>query len=376
MLTNSNGKFYYAATAEEIRDAIWGIQEDTIGEIDKTDTDGDGLYDIYETAGMRIPNGQVIYSDPTKKDTDGDGLSDGQEMGMPAEVRTLTDNYELETIDMKFFNYTSNPNEVDSDFDNATDSEDATPLETNDFKNYIFYEKGGDLFLAVEATDRLVKYIKKDKLVNVYPVNTLNGFKEGWNSMGKNNRGKIEYQIDEVVTIFHGAARSIYIYDEKSKPNQANNSLRLSTYANDTKNMPISSLDEKHINRLILSSCNNGNLDYLNSFVLGTDNYNQNVAISFMKEMPGIKEVHAWDGSSRYVPIIGYETHSSSENFRNMSFDKNGFERLSTGEITYFRIDNGIDFTPRIKYGIRKIQLHDGTYGEDYFVYYPLEVIK
>lgn len=83
LANETGGTFYYAATAEEIRKAIWGVKDEIIGEIDTTDTDGDGLYDIYETAGMIIPNGQVIYTDPNDPDSDDDGLDDDKEMGIP-----------------------------------------------------------------------------------------------------------------------------------------------------------------------------------------------------------------------------------------------------------------------------------------------------
>ena len=33
-----------------------------------------------ETAGMRLSNGEIIYTDPLNADTDGDGLKDGEEI--------------------------------------------------------------------------------------------------------------------------------------------------------------------------------------------------------------------------------------------------------------------------------------------------------
>lgn len=135
----TGGKFYYAATADEIRKSIFGVQGDTIGEIDTTDSDGDGLYDIYETAGMIIPNGQYIYSDPTTKFTDGDSLTDGQEMGVLErfEDQSFIKQFVLKlqgfdnTIYAQYFNYTSNPNEIDSDFDTYADDNDKEPLKSN-----------------------------------------------------------------------------------------------------------------------------------------------------------------------------------------------------------------------------------------------------
>lgn len=41
------------------------------GVVDKTDSDGDGLYDILESGGIRTQNGKIIYTNPYSKDTDG-----------------------------------------------------------------------------------------------------------------------------------------------------------------------------------------------------------------------------------------------------------------------------------------------------------------
>ena len=128
----TGGKFYYAATAEEIREAVFGIQEAALGEIDTTDTDGDGLYDIYETAGMLLPNGRYVYTDPENPDTDGDGLTDGEEMGVlkSFEEQSIMKQMELELkgfdskVYAEYFDYRSDPTKRDTDGDGYEDGVD------------------------------------------------------------------------------------------------------------------------------------------------------------------------------------------------------------------------------------------------------------
>jgi hypothetical protein len=48
----TGGKFFYAQTAEEIRRALFDTQQEALEGVDTTDTDGDGLYDTYEIAGI------------------------------------------------------------------------------------------------------------------------------------------------------------------------------------------------------------------------------------------------------------------------------------------------------------------------------------
>ncbi|MBD5135240.1 MAG: VWA domain-containing protein [Lachnospiraceae bacterium] len=78
----TGGNYYYAATTEDLKEAMSALERD-FNEIDTTDADQDGLYDVYEIMGMRLPNGQIVTTDPTKVDTDGDGISDADEFGLP-----------------------------------------------------------------------------------------------------------------------------------------------------------------------------------------------------------------------------------------------------------------------------------------------------
>ncbi|MFJ8067373.1 DUF3289 family protein [Peribacillus sp. NPDC096447] len=115
------------------RDAEDGISGDV--EIDITDSDGDGLYDIYEIEGMKTPYG-IIYSDPNKKDSDGDGLTDGQEMG---QLKSFT--VEIFGVEIHFEGFfpTSFPDRKDSDGDGKFDNEDLRPL-YSDFTDTEIYQ--------------------------------------------------------------------------------------------------------------------------------------------------------------------------------------------------------------------------------------------
>ena len=73
---------------------------------------------------MRLPNGKIIYSDPTKADTDGDGLKDGEEI-IPVPIpyfKSIPDaNGKLKPVKGYLFLMRSNPNLKDSDGDGLQD---------------------------------------------------------------------------------------------------------------------------------------------------------------------------------------------------------------------------------------------------------------
>lgn len=133
----TGGEFYIAKTAEDIVEIydIIGLNQ----HIDMTDTDGDGIADTFETAGMRLSNGEIIYTDPLNWDTDGDGIRDGDEivMGGFGSIHavlnedgsyTFTSDYGI-TFYMK-----SNPTMSDSDEDGYNDKVDPRPLKCDVFK--------------------------------------------------------------------------------------------------------------------------------------------------------------------------------------------------------------------------------------------------
>ncbi|MFZ2539399.1 MAG: hypothetical protein WAX04_10920 [Oscillospiraceae bacterium] len=236
----------------------------------------------------------------------------------------------------------SDPRKKDSDGDKYNDDIDAYPLSYIVNMSYIFYEKGGDDFLKDEALHREKKIKKNSEKVSVLPTNSLTEFCDYWNNMGVNAEGKVEYEISDVYTVFHGGPDFIWFGKDVT-----------------LETTDLNLLHNKKIGVLHLSSCNNGNLDYLNFGEWGGENFKQNMAISFLKTCSGIKTVKASDGFASYFIGLDISTgytdfweliRFSKSKFDRWSLAKNGRIRMATGFITYTRDDNGeIVFSPKIK---------------------------
>lgn len=127
MTEQTGGEYYYGTSANDIIGMFSQIQGGTVEQIDPTDTDEDGLYDIYETAGMRLPNGQIVHTDPAHADTDGDGLTDYEETGIIYNVdnRYIGDG---NFSGVKYFILRSDPTRKDTDSDGINDNKDPWPL--------------------------------------------------------------------------------------------------------------------------------------------------------------------------------------------------------------------------------------------------------
>lgn len=127
MADQTGGEYYYASTAEQLETVFATVIGSTILQIDPADADGDGLYDIFETAGMRLPNGEIITTDPTNPDSDGDSLTDYQETGI---VYNVDKRYIGKGLikDVTYFQMRSYPDRVDSDGDGEPDNTDDRPL--------------------------------------------------------------------------------------------------------------------------------------------------------------------------------------------------------------------------------------------------------
>ncbi len=83
------------------------------------------------------------------------------------------------------FWFSSDPWLVDTDDDNATDAEDFTPREYNEFVSYIFYPMNGEDFLKEEADTRY-RWISEfnNKTVQRFATTDIDDFEEQWNQMG------------------------------------------------------------------------------------------------------------------------------------------------------------------------------------------------
>lgn len=148
MTEQTGGEYYYASTADQLETVFATVIGSTILQIDPTDADGDGLYDIFETAGMRLPNGEIIYTDPTKLDSDGDSLTDYQETGI---VYNVDKRYIGKGLiqNVTYFQMKSYPDRVDSDGDGEPDNTDDRPL----MVDYCEVAKLNNIYLNIDKHD-------------------------------------------------------------------------------------------------------------------------------------------------------------------------------------------------------------------------------
>lgn len=149
--TTSHGVAYTAETASDLVEIYSQIG---FSDFDTTDTDGDGLYDAVETAGIRLKNGKIVYTDPIKKDTDGDGLEDGVEIDpnycLNKNETKYTVDGEIKTVKGYYFNFTSYPDRKNSDDDIFDDDIDSEKLTFNESRFNLMYADSSDYSTLTE----------------------------------------------------------------------------------------------------------------------------------------------------------------------------------------------------------------------------------
>lgn len=122
---------FYIASSEDVINVYQDIFSSQLG-VEPIDSDGDGIYDGIETAGMRNQFGNVIRTDPDDPDTDGDGLSDGEEVGNLLENTNVSDeDVENGIYSYRYYMMSSDPFRADSDGDEIIDPEDEEPWINN-----------------------------------------------------------------------------------------------------------------------------------------------------------------------------------------------------------------------------------------------------
>lgn len=130
----TGGQYFYARTTSDMQTIADTIRRKIINYVDTQDSDKDGIYDVYEINGVKLSNGEIIYSDPMKVDSDEDGLSDFEELGSPQEIHIDS---KWGAYDISIFKAKSNPKKGDSDEDGVKDSEDENPEDNaRHFKEY------------------------------------------------------------------------------------------------------------------------------------------------------------------------------------------------------------------------------------------------
>jgi hypothetical protein len=140
--TDTGGEFFRSANSQDLVERYENLGNEI--DIDTTDNDNDGLYDILEISGIRLENGEIIYTDPLDPDTGGDGLLDGEEVDThiqydeftEVEFRysssstssVLADNRAFPPVPQKIKNsMKSSPFDADCDNDGIIDAYDLNP---------------------------------------------------------------------------------------------------------------------------------------------------------------------------------------------------------------------------------------------------------
>ena len=143
---STGGLFFKAKKAEDLIEIYEKIDFDP--GFDRTDTDGDGLPDVVEAGGIRLCNGQIIYTDPVDSDSDGDGLLDGEEINPSIKYIEYVD-LALKNETGWYYQMKSDPNSIDSDGDLFPDNK----IDGIDLTGYYQYSDPNPLYSDVKIVD-------------------------------------------------------------------------------------------------------------------------------------------------------------------------------------------------------------------------------
>ena len=158
MANMTHGEFYKAITTNDLADIYSEIALDTF--FDTKDTDGDGLYDVFELAGIRVQNGQIVNTRYDLPDTDKDGLKDGVEIEpVPIYKTIIMDHKEQEVTAGYYFIMNSNPeSNDDSDGDGYSDIEDPDPMDKPEILGDKYDFLDGEIYYLAKMTGIYPEY--------------------------------------------------------------------------------------------------------------------------------------------------------------------------------------------------------------------------
>ncbi|MGE7093322.1 VWA domain-containing protein [Lysinibacillus sp. NPDC048646] len=140
--TSTGGKYFYASDAWK----LYGVFDDVAEETCIIDSDGDGLTDCMETRGMRLGNGEIIYTNKYVKDIDNDGLEDGQEI-LP----------QFNSRGGGYYVMKSDPWNPDTDYDYKKDGD-----ESDSNRNKYNFTEHLSVFMSTLAYENVEGYLGKN----------------------------------------------------------------------------------------------------------------------------------------------------------------------------------------------------------------------
>lgn len=135
-ITEKTGGIFVTASDSNAMSKIY----DRLTSYDLYDSDIDGLPDVFETAGMKLPTGEIIRTNIDKPDSDDDGLLDGEEIAY-----TINDGYVK-------FKLVSNPTLADSDGDGYDDKKEFSIYNSNPLVNEVVIHKLKNDYIAIDYT--------------------------------------------------------------------------------------------------------------------------------------------------------------------------------------------------------------------------------